>query len=413
MNQDPSKSFVRSLSNVEELVGYTKWLTRRLSLEMAQLDKNDRFLSGSQAEEILKASECIDNQTLLDFQRSINDEAAIRVLIYSLLNKCGIEDQHAFMSTGDRLGFTDEDDAPWLSLVLAAFSWRSEYSLSNLDPSAPPAPHSPAGQVLRQSAQFLRQQVQYSPVDRDLIARQLESSSGTARSLDKLSPSDRTVLPLPPHFRPPIPETYPEIAGETLLIDHDDTASDLNVDSNQSIVIDDEDLASDNTYGTEVRRMPPLTIRQDQIAPESSTPPSPIPDSGVILPTATSQARPNLTLGLRKALGQEKLVTTKLKVYVQVYPDGPGLYGLQVRVSCRGIKSRVAGTTNRQGLFICELPVRVKSGLTYDIEVTWPRDEGGDTERKSITLNADRTHFKLPFYRSLHQPEGDSSTNTE
>jgi hypothetical protein len=93
--------------------------------------------------------------------------------------------------------------------------------------------------------------------------------------------------------------------------------------------------------------------------------------------------------------------TTKLRVVVQEYPDGPGLYGLQVRVSCKGIKSYVAGTTNRDGEFLCQLPVHVHSGLTYDVDITWPREMNGEVERKSITLNADRTHFILPFYRHL------------
>jgi hypothetical protein len=65
----------------------------------------------------------------------------------------------------------------------------------------------------------------------------------------------------------------------------------------------------------------------------------------------------------------------------------------------------VAGTTDRDGKFICELPVRAQSGLTYDVDVTWPRDAGGETERKSITLHADRTYFVLPFYRHLNPPE--------
>ena len=38
---------------------------------------------------------------------------------------------------------------------------------------------------------------------------------------------------------------------------------------------------------------------------------------------------------------------------------------------------------------------------TYAVDVTWPRDFGGEVERKSITVNADRTHFDLPFYRTL------------
>jgi hypothetical protein len=92
---------------------------------------------------------------------------------------------------------------------------------------------------------------------------------------------------------------------------------------------------------------------------------------------------------------------TKLRIIVKEYPDGPGLYGLQVRVTCKGIKSHVAGTTTREGNFVCELPVPERSGLTYDVDVTWPREMSGETERKSITLNADRTEFELPFYRSI------------
>ncbi|MFN2222115.1 MAG: hypothetical protein ACK2UH_06160, partial [Candidatus Promineifilaceae bacterium] len=116
-------------------------------------------------------------------------------------------------------------------------------------------------------------------------------------------------------------------------------------------------------------------------------------------------SRPGLTVALRQMFRQEELSTTKLRVLVQEYPDGPGLYGLQVRVTCKGVKSHVAGTSDRDGKFICELPVRAQTGLTYDVDVTWPREEGGETERKSITLHADRTYFVLPFYRRLNPPE--------
>jgi hypothetical protein len=88
-------------------------------------------------------------------------------------------------------------------------------------------------------------------------------------------------------------------------------------------------------------------------------------------------------------------------VIAQQFPGGPGLHGLQVKVSCKGIRSFVAGTTDREGRFLCELPVRAQSGLTYDVELTWPREMGGEAERKSLTLNADRTEFILPFYRTL------------
>jgi hypothetical protein len=79
-------------------------------------------------------------------------------------------------------------------------------------------------------------------------------------------------------------------------------------------------------------------------------------------------------------------------------------------VSCKGIKSFVAGTTDRNGRFLAELPVKKHEGLTYDVDVTWPREKGGETERKSMTLHADRTEFTLPFYLRLEPgaPANDS-----
>jgi hypothetical protein len=128
------------------------------------------------------------------------------------------------------------------------------------------------------------------------------------------------------------------------------------------------------------------------------------PASRVVTPPPDSGA--NFSDNVRRTFGRkEPMASTRLRVVVQEYPDGPGLYGLQVRVSCQGIKSFVAGTTNRDGKFLCELPVRVHSGLTYDVDVTWPREMNREVERKSITLNADRTEFVLPFYRVL-TPEG-------
>ena len=57
-------------------------------------------------------------------------------------------------------------------------------------------------------------------------------------------------------------------------------------------------------------------------------------------------------------------------------------------MTCRGIRSHVAGVT-----------VPLHEGLTYNVSVTWPREFGGEAERKAITLHADRTLFELPFYR--------------
>jgi hypothetical protein len=46
-------------------------------------------------------------------------------------------------------------------------------------------------------------------------------------------------------------------------------------------------------------------------------------------------------------------------------------------------------------------------GLTYDVDLNWPREMGGETERKSITLNADRTRFTLPFFHQLSEASDD------
>ena len=116
-------------------------------------------------------------------------------------------------------------------------------------------------------------------------------------------------------------------------------------------------------------------------------------------PTPQPPPQSSFARSIRQLFRNEQLKTTRLRIVVQDYPDGPGIYGLQVTVSSKSIKSYVAGTTDRQGRFLCELPVRLTSGLTYDIDVSWPEDLGGRIERKSITINADRTEFTLPFYR--------------
>lgn len=92
---------------------------------------------------------------------------------------------------------------------------------------------------------------------------------------------------------------------------------------------------------------------------------------------------------------------TKLRVVVQRYPDGPGIPGVQVKVQTKGVKKFVAATTNADGVFLCSLPVRARAGMTYYVDVIWPNELGGKRERKTITLNADREQFTLPYYHSV------------
>jgi hypothetical protein len=265
---------------------------------------------------------------------------------------------------------------------------------------------------LRRAAQFVRRQVQRSATERDKLNRALSKPPSGAPMLEELDANGQPIAPLPPHYRPPIPETYPEMAAETLQIEPEEAVDQPSITVGDPLVISADEVngerveAGERLEPNEPVRMPQITIERDQVTGSSAAPPSPMPASAVVMPSTTSsaQSRPSLTVSLRQMFRQEELTTTKLRVVVQNYPDGPGLYGLQVRVSCKGIKSYVAGTTDREGKFTCELPVRAQSGLTYDVDVTWPREESGETERKSITLHADRTHFILPFYRRLDPP---------
>jgi hypothetical protein len=195
----------------------------------------------------------------------------------------------------------------------------------------------------------------------------------------------------------PIPVKYPEVSSQTIHVEPDAVQGELGgVSRGNPITITDEDLAS----GAERTPPPPVYREPIQVTGDEAARSRP---TQVVTPGATVATSSNFSRSVRRKVGRSKgaLKLTKLKVVVQEYPDGPGLYGLQVRVRCKGIRSHVAGVTSRDGEFVCELPVPEAAGLTYDVEVTWPRELGNEIERKSVTLNADRTQFTLPFYRKL------------
>jgi hypothetical protein len=119
------------------------------------------------------------------------------------------------------------------------------------------------------------------------------------------------------------------------------------------------------------------------------------------MPSTEESARPRLTVARSRASGRGASQTTRLRITVHERPQGPAIHGVQVRVTGRDPRARVAGTTDAAGRFVCELPVKPDSGPTYEVEVTWPRDLGGMVERKAITLNPDRTEFALPFFHQV------------
>lgn len=373
---------------------------RLLSWLVSEAGRGSTEWTESRARALLRAAGVVDDPTLHDFGRLAEGPAGTRIALYDLLQLTKLGEVPEVVSFAGLAGPTAAENNPtkieWLALALAAFAWSRQFPLERLDPANPPDPHSPAGQIVTRTAHFIRQQIQRSATERDKMLRKL--TAPLAQSLEQMAPAQENLAPLPPYYRPPIPVRYPEVANETVRIEANEPAASAPTPA-EHLVITEADLPDGGPAVSPPVTMPTITIRPEQVP--IPNPPSPLPRSGVIMPGPTAEARPGMSLGLRQMFRGEEMKNTKLRVIVQQYPDGPGLYGLQVRVSCKGIKSYVAGVTDRNGHFVAELPVRLREGLTYDVDVTWPRDIGGQTERKSITLNADRTEFSLPFYHQL------------
>jgi hypothetical protein len=403
--------FVRALRDPNHLRSFNKQLLTWLSVEHGEQEGSHPGISENRARILLLTTQYLDKATLQDFSKLLMSETGPRVATYELIKDtdlAGTEEVKGLVAAnavGQTNSADDEQDKDsWLALAVAAFAWKNGYPVHQFDPGAPPAADSPAGQVLKRTSQFVRRQIQKNATDREKLFQTLSQPPSRVPSLDDLSPGETDIAPIPPHYRSPVPVQYPEMSSETVRIEADDISDIPSIEVGDPLVISSEDVGGEQAERSEPMRLPPISINADQADEETSTIPSPLPSAAVVMPTTTNQSRPSLSMSIRQMFSHEGMTSTKLRVIVQQYPDGPGLYGLQVRVMSKGIKSYVAGTTNREGHFLCELPVRIQSGLTYDIQVTWPRDVGGDVERKSITLNADRTSFTLPFYRQINPP---------
>ena len=380
-------------------VRLTEWL-------IADLNKSQESVpdfTESRAKALLRAAAVVDDPTLHDFARLVEGGGtAVRLALHDLLQETGlIEDEEVTALATTSAAISSVQGTPlqspisWLILSIAAHAWKSGYPLYQLDPASPPGEYSPAGQLIKRAATFLRQQIQRSATERDKLGKKLAYNPGDGTPTLETMPNSQPIAPVPPHFRPPIPVRYPEVSRETLHVnENEQTPNQGNVTRNAPLTITSDDLQPANQRPV---RMPEIRIRADQVPQRRpSTPRQPRPQP-------SSSEGGNLGTAVRQRFSRDKepLRSTKLRVIVQDVQDGPGLYGIQVQVRCKGINAHVAGTTNRDGVFLCELPVRVHSGLTYDVDITWPRDLGGEVERKSVTLNVDRTEFKLPFFRRL------------
>ncbi len=378
--------------------------TRLLDWLIADLNSSEEpapEFTESRAKALLRAANVVDDPTRHSFIKLMeSNPTAVRVALYTLLKESGIAENDEVGAltavTGQTAPPAEQPHIQWSALAVAAFAWQNGYPLYQLDPASPPDPYTPAGQLITRAGHFMRQQVQRTATERDKLGR-LVAYSETAVSnqfpnLNEMSQQD-PIAPVPPYYRPPIPVTYPEFVNESIEIEADDAVDPvLNVEPaneppapppSPRLTITEEDLP-------QPQRMPPLRIDQNQVPPT---------------PRRVTGTRPQNEFGRairRKYRSRGAMTTTKLRLIVQEYADGPGIYGVQVHVKCRGVRSFVAGTTNRDGRFLCEIPVPRNGALTYEAEVIWPRDFGGDTERKSVTLHADRTEFTLPFYQRFN-----------
>ena len=409
MIENAAAEIIRALRDPNQIRFFDNLLFKWLTAEDSKQAGGQTSFSENQARELLLTTQFMDEATLQDFSKLQESEAGARVATYELINESRLaaaEEVRSLVAVSTaQIISADDEPVSWLALSVASFAWDHGYPVDQFDPRTPPGPDSPAGHVLKRTAQFLRRQVQISATERDKLNRTLSQPPLEAPSLEVLKPDDGDVAPAPPHYRSPVPVRYPEMSTDTVRIEEDDLANVPTVEIGDPLVISTADITGDQNSGSELTRLPPMSIEAEQLSEETPSPPSPLPSTAVVTPAAPDQRRPGLSMSIRNMFSHESMTSAKLRVIVQHYPDGPGLYGLQVRVMSKGIKSYVAGTTNREGYFLCELPVRMQSGLTYDVQVTWPRDVGGDVEHKSITLNSDRTIFTMPFYRQINPPE--------
>jgi hypothetical protein len=392
--QDAARDLIRTLPDNVRLRLFADALRQWLVADLNRSEEPVPDFTESRAKALLRAGDLLDDPTRNSLGRLLDNETAVRVALFDLLQDselAGSEATAALATTSAAQNAETGLDDEWLALIVAAYAWKSGYQLFQLDPASPPDPFSPAGQVVKRAAYFIRRQVQRSATDRDKLGRSLAYDGSGTPGLEDLREAG-SIAPLPPYYRSPIPVNYPEVSSETLQVDLEQSQESTNITRGDPIRITSGDL--ENSQGSSSAQRGPIRITGTE-QPQQPT--------RVVTPNATVAARSDFSDSVRKRFGRGKqsMKTTKLYVVVQEVPDGPGLYGLQVRVSCKGIKSFVAGTTTRDGKFTCELPVPEATGLTYDVDVTWPRDLGGETERKSVTLNADRTKFTLPFFRRL------------
>ncbi|MCA9966606.1 MAG: hypothetical protein KC423_20295, partial [Anaerolineales bacterium] len=148
--QELATKLIQTFPDLPHLLAFAQrllpWLLNGLSNEAAAF--ND-----SRAKALLRAADLLDDPTRHSFMRLMEAETAVRLALHNLLSETGLADNEeiralaATTAVSDNLPISQSPNlqSPWLALAIAAYAWKSEYPVEQLDPASPPDPYSPAG----------------------------------------------------------------------------------------------------------------------------------------------------------------------------------------------------------------------------------------------------------------------------
>ena len=355
-------------------------------------------LLASKIRSVLIASNLLDDGVLREFNQVIERENGLRLALGDLFER--------FEAPADDLLLSPADaKCDWLVLVAAACAEQKGYDLENLDPSSPPALHSPAGLMLAQVADFFKAQTRRTATERDRLAKKLAFDSSALTQNQESAVAEPAQGGDDPNVRMPAPVTYFEHNPPIKITEEDFDVESEPVVTMPSVSLDltahppTPEPEPEAETPVQPQTMPAIKITRESLKPLSQRVSE---QANQAWRDVGAPAIGRVADKVRDILTPEETTSTILRVQVMDRPNGSGIVGVQVTVTCKGIRSHVAGITDRDGAFVCELPVRESSGLTYDVTVSWPREMGSDREKKSITLSPDRGEFELPFFRSLN-----------
>lgn len=379
---------------------------------------NGASATESRTKALLLAMNALDETTLNDFRRVMGNVATVRVALVELVASAEIPSNQYSV-----FGIQSQTAPNWLALALAAYAYKLDYPIENLDPGSPPSQFSPAGQVVHQTAAWVRKQVQRSATERDKLARALafvpdkqESSQqvtgnrqqGTVRSTIPVRYFEHTD-PVAIDPNEPLPQPTTIERGNPIAISVEDVP---NAPAPMSVAVEPEPeirivgesrvvprpAGQQSTLSRASQRASEVAAQAAQAVRENVTRENvqravdtAVSSADRALQSVRQNNRPVPSTGRR----------TRLLISVMDYPNGHPLPAVQIGVRVKGSKKEVAGTTNGSGMFRCSVPVRHGTGVTYEVTCHWPHEFGGKRERKRITLNSERSEFEMAFYSRL------------